>query len=388
MAANFNKLKALSSAKRIAERWRAEYFWWIEKIYSLVETDLKNLFETSERLKNFVKDLLIIRKKYRRSKDFRIFSKEIISLIEKRFCLSFKYITTYSVTRHSNGYRLIDLDSFEDISIDKEELFFIKREIVHLFRKEEEKIKSITYKYFYLPIYNIVNNDILWVVVLKPCNLNISNFEKEFLFNLVFFTLNDLIYNIFLARKDKIIASERLDDLTKLYKKKYIETKIVELLVWWKDFVLLMLDLDKFKKINDDFGHLMGDNILKAFGVALRKSIKWNIDFPSRWGWEEFLILLDGDIIEKNKIQLNDILRQIVLRIYDNFVEELQKQNINLKVTFSGGISISSECSWILNLEDQKRTILKLSDDRLYKAKQDGRAKVILPDWTAIKLWK
>jgi len=389
-----SKLKSIVLAKEIAERYKWDNREGARKIFErFVKKEIGDIFKNEEDIYLFIKELGFLERNKRKIWQFSNFFGKIESLLDKSFGIKIKYLITFSVTKHSNGYRLIDLDSFDDKKKeDLQKYLEAKRQVIHFLRKmEEDEIRDINYSFIFLPIYNFVNNDILWVVVLEPIDYDLSDEKIKFLFNLIFFYTKDLIYNIFLLRKDKVIVSERLDDLTQLYKRKFIEEKIKEYLSCSKnDFVLLMIDLDNFKKINDLYGHIVGDKVLKALSRAIRKSIKWNIDYPARRGGEEFIIMFDGNIIEKNKNNLQEILKDIIYRIYDNFQKEISKiQCLRGKnITFSWWYSYSNEVKNVLNIEDKISTIITLCDTRLYKAKDTGKAKVILPDWTTIKLWK
>ena len=127
---------------------------------------------------------------------------------------------------------------------------------------------------------------------------------------------------------------------------------------------LAMLDLDHFKKVNDRFGHLAGDEVLKHFASLLRKHLRAG-DMMGRLGGEEFAILLP-------ETKLDDAL--FVLR---RIASELGAQPLdlvgpNFNYTFSGGVAEvpddeGIECRWML----------ASADSALYAAKSSGRNKVM-----------
>lgn len=87
-----------------------------------------------------------------------------------------------------------------------------------------------------------------------------------------------------------------LDPLTGLRKKEFLKRKLISLesdiyLEHISDFSLIMCDLDKFKEVNDSFGHSIGDDTLALFGKLILESIRPS-DFAYRYGGEEFLVLL------------------------------------------------------------------------------------------------
>lgn len=121
---------------------------------------------------------------------------------------------------------------------------------------------------------------------------------------------------------------------------------------------VLLIDIDFFKSINDQFGHDVGDEVIAKVGAAITDSCHRDNDIVSRWGGEEFLVLLPNT---------DDRGAKIVAR---RVSEELSKLGLrfdkrDVQVTASiGGASSSTE-----SLED----LIKFADRRLYKAKNNGR---------------
>lgn len=128
---------------------------------------------------------------------------------------------------------------------------------------------------------------------------------------------------------------------------------------------LLLLDLDHFKKINDNYGHEIGDFILKEF-AALCKNLLRQSDSISRIGGEEFTILLP----RTNHLQAYQIAEKIRVKVAEH---EFYIENIEHAINISISIGIS-------NLIDEKKSIKELmieADIALYKAKNIGRNQVV-----------
>jgi diguanylate cyclase (GGDEF)-like protein len=125
-------------------------------------------------------------------------------------------------------------------------------------------------------------------------------------------------------------------------------------------FVLAFIDLDKFKSINDQFGHGVGDDVLRQFSDLLQESIR-EVDIVARYGGEEFVLLLNGLGIETAAV--------VVERIR-SAVEGLRFSDENLAMTISVGITE------YLAPETAKET-LERADKLLYQAKHDGRNRVV-----------
>jgi diguanylate cyclase (GGDEF)-like protein len=121
---------------------------------------------------------------------------------------------------------------------------------------------------------------------------------------------------------------------------------------------IIMLDIDYFKKFNDNYGHQIGDEVLIELASIVSLEIR-SSDIFARWGGEEFIILLPNTNIEQAK----HLAQKIRQKIQDNnFVN-------NLKVTSSFGVA------QLDTFEDEKR-LLKRVDDALYRAKDRGRNRV------------
>ncbi|TAK64889.1 diguanylate cyclase [Methylobacter sp.] len=123
--------------------------------------------------------------------------------------------------------------------------------------------------------------------------------------------------------------------------------------------VLLMLDLDFFKRVNDIYGHAMGDAVLKAFAEIVRNNSR-AIDIPARLGGEEFAILLAG-ADKKDALKMAERLRQQVAEIaIDHEVGPVQ-------ITVSIGAAI------LLAADSNGEAVLHRADEALYEAKDRGR---------------
>jgi diguanylate cyclase (GGDEF)-like protein len=119
-----------------------------------------------------------------------------------------------------------------------------------------------------------------------------------------------------------------------------------------------LLDLDRFKAINDRFGHAVGDRVLQAFAQVAAASMRAS-DLLGRWGGEEFLLVLPDTTVEA-AVSILDKLRGEASRIADGIAEP------GLQVSMSAGLAAAEGSS---SLDD----IVAHADAALYKAKDDGR---------------
>ncbi len=131
---------------------------------------------------------------------------------------------------------------------------------------------------------------------------------------------------------------------------------------------LVMLDVDHFKKFNDNFGHQAGDAVLRALGKLLRAAVRTG-DVAARYGGEEFAVLLpDTDI--SGASMLAERLRRSVEKMRIKAGDRVLRITVSLGVATIGG----RDCA------EQASTLIRQADTALYQAKEAGRNRVVLSD--------
>ncbi len=149
-----------------------------------------------------------------------------------------------------------------------------------------------------------------------------------------------------------------IDDLTQLPNRRFWEKKTREEGIFWEGYVFGMIDIDYFKKINDEYGHSVGDNVLVFFAQSIRKiQEKYPKAFFARIGGEEFAFYMPSDSAEK-------MLKQLRCDI-------LQMEIIDRRLTFSAGICPFSK--EIYSLEEGIKNLMNAANVALYAAKSSGR---------------
>ena len=171
--------------------------------------------------------------------------------------------------------------------------------------------------------------------------------------------------------EEKILEISNRDALTNIYNRRYIYERANEIIEEYRrdkiDFSVSILDIDKFKNINDSYGHQIGDNVLKEFTEKIQSKLR-PYDLLGRYGGEEFIIILKNTEIETSNLIIGRILELIR---ETNF----RFDNVDINFTFSAGISNSNEFEKDTMLIDD---LVKLADERMYKAKNKGRNRIVI----------
>lgn len=156
------------------------------------------------------------------------------------------------------------------------------------------------------------------------------------------------------------------DSLTGLYNRRYLENKFSELQAILSrnnaSMVVAMLDLDHFKKLNDEYGHLIGDNCLAYISDVMKRKFDRRSDIVARFGGEEFIIVAQSD-------DQNGVLKKL-----EEFREEIAQHSFENNGQFTVGITISigaitADAKFSADIDDW----IRLADEKLYQAKNNGR---------------
>ena len=178
--------------------------------------------------------------------------------------------------------------------------------------------------------------------------------------------INRLVREIELLRQLEILSIS--DGLTGLYNRRYFDTKILEEVRRAHrqnhDLFLALLDVDNLKVINDKYGHLSGDKLLKSVGKLIKHCIREDVDWPFRYGGDEFCVIL------------SQVSQEQALMTSERFIQSFNEKKLPLT-----GLSIglarfirTVHNEWIEDIAD----LIRRADRALYKAKQTGRNRVVV----------
>ncbi len=169
----------------------------------------------------------------------------------------------------------------------------------------------------------------------------------------------NLMYDNNNQMKEKLEVLVNTDELTKLPNRRYLFNYLENLVLKGKPYIIAILDIDYFKKINDTYGHLVGDEVLVALAnLLISKDSRYLI---SRLGGEEFALIMP--LVSQMEI------KEYFESLRKKIEETIMVKDKNIKITVSIGFAHSNE---ELNCDE----VFKLADDRLYIAKENGRNRV------------
>ena len=173
------------------------------------------------------------------------------------------------------------------------------------------------------------------------------------------------------AFEREIIEISIRDPLTNIYNRRHIFSRLNEIKAKYErdkmDFSIAILDIDYFKRVNDNCGHLAGDFVLQEFTKIIGKNIR-PFDLLGRFGGEEFIIIMLNCQKDTASLRIEDILK--IIR-NTNFIYRNQRINF----TFSAGISDSCDKEFEnLNLD----RFIDSADKKLYLAKKLGRNRIVI----------
>jgi diguanylate cyclase (GGDEF)-like protein len=213
-----------------------------------------------------------------------------------------------------------------------------------------------------LPLISL--GEILGVIALESARLNAFNAADAQPLESVADICAAAIQNARYFERTKHLAY--VDGLTGIYNRRHFEGKIGEELEraqrYGNELSVIMIDVDNFKKLNDEFGHLLGDEALRQVSAIFAQNVRKS-DFACRYGGEEFVILAP---------QTSNQQAQVMAEKLRKGVEGFAFPGVPRKVTITAGIS-----SYPIHGKTRDE-LVKAADDALYQAKQAGRNRVQL----------
>ena len=196
-----------------------------------------------------------------------------------------------------------------------------------------------------------------YLSVILPSSLPINIVLSFFLLWMVKDLSDEYVY------KTNLLNSARKDPLTQLYNRRafkhyydlYTSKKRGAL-----PLSLAFIDIDHFKKVNDQYGHIVGDVVLQKVSQIISNNLR-NVDIISRYGGEEFVVILP--FCDKEDVQ------RVIERIrYTTETHPIVVDDLNISITLSAGVATSPDI--------HVKQLLERADEALYAAKENGRNQV------------
>jgi diguanylate cyclase (GGDEF)-like protein len=162
------------------------------------------------------------------------------------------------------------------------------------------------------------------------------------------------------------------DPLTGSYNRGYLTKRLPQEIKRAKRYSralsIILCDIDHFKKVNDTYGHLVGDEVLKDFARCIRHTIRHDVDWMARYGGEEFLIVLPETEVNGATAMAERLRGKLSERVTET-------QDKEISITASFGVA-----GFAPDIPDEMispEALIKKADKYLYQAKQDGRNRVM-----------
>jgi len=213
-------------------------------------------------------------------------------------------------------------------------------------------------------------NELNWrIFIISPPAYQQGEYWKLFTTRIgIFISLILILYALFNLSvgnlKKRLVENSEIDFLTKLPNRSYMHWKYEELIESHKHIALAIADIDNFKVINDTYGHVVGDEVLRVIAKQFSENLRQD-DISCRWGGEEFVMLLPNSSA-KQALEITERMRETIAKTPFN----ISASNLSFNTTISFGIYESPLTG--SSLEE----LVKNADKALYKAKHNGRNRV------------
>ncbi len=171
-------------------------------------------------------------------------------------------------------------------------------------------------------------------------------------------------------QQEELTVEIQYDVLTSIYSRRYLLDQLTHMVDAKnrrgdQQFCIAMIDLDHFKKVNDTYGHLAGDQVLQQTSAIMRKAIR-GMDMLGRYGGEEFMVIFAGATM--------DVAQQVAERMRSQIAGSVLKvTNHEIRITISIGITE-------YRVGDGTVSLIQRADTALYEAKRSGRNQIKIRD--------
>jgi diguanylate cyclase (GGDEF)-like protein len=256
------------------------------------------------------------------------------------------------------------------------------REDEFYFPKIDETIGHVTHSIVCVPIY--IGKHVCGVLELINRQDGHAFTQRDMTLLEIFagytsFTLQNALD----ARRAHELAKK--DDLTGLYNDRWFNVRLTETMAdarkTEKEAVLIFMDLDRFKVINDCHGHLAGSQVLREVGFHLKRIVQLGDATVARYGGDEFVMILPNTSLDEG-LQIAEEIRSTIANA--SFLDRewgFSMPPLHLRGILSASIGIAQHIpdpNTSLPIEQEKNTLLKRADSAMYRAKSRGKNQVVV----------
>ena len=177
----------------------------------------------------------------------------------------------------------------------------------------------------------------------------------------------------------------RKDDLTGLFNDRWFHICLTEEVAAGREsqkpLVLMFMDLDQFKVVNDNHGHLAGSQVLREVGFHLKRIVQVENATVARYGGDEFVIILPDTPLEKGEAIAEEIRHAIAETTFLSREWALNNPPLHLRGIVSASIGIAEHIptnDTTMLVEQEKSELLRRADSAMYEAKSKGKNQVVV----------
>ena len=220
---------------------------------------------------------------------------------------------------------------------------------------------------FFISIPLMIENEIIGVMNLNDNDKGFYNIcDLDFALSVSEFVALSISNALLFEKVEKLSVTDGLTGLVNHHQMQaLLKNELIRCQRYASSLSIIMMDLDRFKNINDTYGHQKGDDILLYFASTMKKFCR-SMDIAARYGGEEFILILPETKVQGAFYIAERIREEIANQIFHH-------KGKDFKVTVSSGIA-----EFKLDIIKIPADLIKIADQALYKAKAEGRNRTIV----------
>jgi len=335
-------------------------------------TDIHRLIQLNHMLKNFMKSMVLYRDFGDMARNLLDLAKEVLPVDAIEFYIhndEDKLITYFCAENRYHGEGVPRPDFLPDLlesDSDKEDKNRSRPyERIRVKRGEDEKEAVV------LPLRvqgGGMDGGAVLLILSGPMEISdeLNEILDEMLIPLSVAIERENIYRMLEGERNVIYSRSIRDTLTGLYNRQYMDDAVNRLIEshnrnYTDGLALIIVDIDRFKDVNDSYGHGVGDDVLKTVADTLRERLRM-VDIPVRYGGDEFCFFILSRTLNES-ILVAERMRETVKGL------DFHKGELSFKVSISVGVALHRQHE---SLDD----LIRRADRGLYEAKESGRDNV------------